>query len=154
MHVITNVRKSTKSHLEALRHLIADNDEIVICSGWMKMCGLSELLADIDRALSRGATISVYTNHEHTETSCVSALAERSNLYHFNIPRPTYLHTKLYFGRRDDTYRVIIGSANITSGGLWKNEELSQGRTGRLDDEFHSQIAEYLERLPGLISSQ
>lgn len=150
MRLITNVKKNTASHLFELRSLLSTYDQIVICSGWMKACGLSPLLSDIDRAVSRGAEISVYTNHEHTEPSCIDSLAGRPGLKHFNVPRPIYLHTKLYYGQKGDTYSAILGSANVTAGGLWKNEELSYQVQGVIGDDAHGQLGLYLQRLSTL----
>lgn len=151
MQIVINVRKSTKSHLATLKKIIESSEEIVICSGWMKMCGLSELLPTMDIALTRGASIRVYTNREHTESGCIEALAARKQIIHANVPKPTYLHTKLYYGRQGSSYIAMIGSANVTAGGLWKNEELSQVVNGVVDDPLHSQLAPYLKTLSGLM---
>lgn len=148
------MKKDTQSHLFELRALLSMSDQIVICSGWMKACGLSPLLKDIDRAVSRGAKISVYTNQEHTEPACVDRLADVAGLKHFNVVRPIYLHTKFYYGEKADSYSAILGSANITSGGLWKNEELSYQVQGDIGDDAHAQLALYLKRLSALESPQ
>lgn len=145
LQIVTNVRKS-KSHLTVLKNIFEHYDDIVICSGWMKMCGLSEILPKIDGAISRGARIAVYTNTSHVEVSCVAALQARPGLTHLNVSTP-YLHTKLYYGRKGDSFIAMVGSANITAGGLWKNEELSQVISGPASDAIHAQYAAYIKRL-------
>ncbi|QAY94300.1 hypothetical protein CUN63_29300 [Pseudomonas sp. ACM7] len=118
----------------------------------MKACGLSPLLKHLDNAIARGSRITIYTNHEHTDQDCVESLAGMGGLRHINVPRPTYLHTKLYYGRSGESYTAILGSANVTSGGLWKNEELSCQVSGRVTDDSHEQLALYLQRLTVLES--
>lgn len=150
MRLITNANKDFQSHLCELKKLLSSSEHIIICSGWMKICGLSPLLKHMSVALRRGAHITVYTNREHTEPKCIERLAGLPGLKHFNVPRPTYLHTKLYYGRAGKSYSAILGSANITSGGLWKNEELSSLFDGSIDDCEHEQIEPYLQKLSAL----
>lgn len=152
MRIITNVRKN-RSHLPEVLRLIANHDEVVICSGWMKMCGLSEVLPTLDLALERGASVSVFTNKRDTETDCVAALSQRVGLFHANIPTPKYFHSKLYYGRQGDHFMAIIGSANVTAGGLWKNEELSTLIEGSVSDPLHAQLSAYLGALPALMTA-
>lgn len=153
MRLITNVNKDTQSHLCELKKLLSSSEQIVICSGWMKICGLSPLLKHMSAALRQGAHITVYTNREHTESKCIDRLAGLPGLKHFNVSRPTYLHTKLYYGRAGESYSAILGSANITSGGLWKNEELSSLFDGAIGDFEHEQIEPYLQKLSALKSA-
>lgn len=148
MQIVTNVKKAT-SHLTVIKKIIKTSDEIVLCSGWMKFCGLREILPVIDAAIDRGASITLYTNAEHATKDSVAALSARPALRHINLRKP-YLHTKLYYGARSDGFIVMSGSANITSGGLWKSEELSSLVSGKLGDDYHRQIAGYLDRLAGL----
>lgn len=147
LRLITNVKKDSQSHLCELKNLLSCSEQIVICSGWMKTCGLTPLLKHLRGAIGRGSGISVYTNWEHTDQACVQDLASLDGLRHVNVQRPIYLHTKLYYGRSGDSYTAILGSANVTSGGLWKNEELSCCVRGDVTDESHVQLALYLQRL-------
>ncbi|WP_050550222.1 phospholipase D family protein [Pseudomonas sp. GM21] len=151
MKIVTNVRKS-KSHLTVLRNIFGLYDDIVICSGWMKMCGLAEILPMIDGAISRGAKVAIYTNTLHAEVGCVAALQARPGLTHLNVETP-YLHTKLFYGRKGDSFIAMVGSANITAGGLWKNEELSVVLFGKTSDAIHSQYAAYIKKLSLLMAS-
>lgn len=146
---VTNVSKR-KSHLSIIKRILTDHAEIVLCSGWMKACGLREILPFIDDALARNASVLVFTNAEHTQPACVTLLRERQKLVHVNVKAP-YLHTKLYYGRSEDNFLAMVGSANITSGGLWKNEELSQVSQGKVGDAAHAQLLSYLKTLTGFI---
>ncbi|WP_339406553.1 hypothetical protein [Pseudomonas helleri] len=77
-------------------------------------------------------------------------LAKVVGLKHHRIAFPLCLHTKLYYGRRGNHYRTILGSANITSGGLWESEELSYFIEGHVGDEAYLEIAPYLQKLSSL----
>lgn len=148
MQIITNLSKS-RSHLTAINSILEGANDIVICSGWMRMCGLNAILPAIDIALAKGAQISVYTNAKHTDAGCVEALRGRPSLTHFNMVKP-YLHTKLYYGRMGESFVAMVGSANITSGGLWKNEELSQLVSAVVSDPIHAHYMNYIEKLTRL----
>lgn len=150
MRLIANVKKDTQSHLYELKQLLSMSDRIVICSGWMKANGLSLLLKDISAAIRKGSQITVYTNHEHTEPRCIKSLSRMPGLKHFNVPKPIYLHSKIYYGQKGDSYAAIVGSANITKGGLCTNEELSYLVSGKIGDDVHGQLALYLRRLSEL----
>jgi HKD family nuclease len=153
LRLIANVKKDTQSHLYELKQLLSTSEQIVICSGWMKGNGLSLLLKDIRKAIRRGSEITVYTNQEHTEPGCIKSLLKMPGLKHFNVPKPIYLHSKIYYGQKDDSYSAIIGSANITKGGLCTNEELSYLVSGKIGDDAHGQLALYLGRLSELEST-
>jgi HKD family nuclease len=58
-----------------------------------------------------------------------------------------YLHTKLYYFENGDSYTAMIGSANLTKGGLGCNEELSLVLNGSHGDAGHAQITQYLAEL-------
>lgn len=148
MQIVTNTGNK-KNHLSALTAIIDDSEMVVICSGWMKVCGLDLILPAIDRALARAAQVLIYTNSEHTDVDCVRALKARPDLTHRNVVRP-YLHTKLYYGKIGDSFRIMVGSANVTSGGLSKNEELSHLFSGHASDPIHTHYMAYLRKLAGL----
>ena len=150
MRLITNIDQNTQSHLFELRNLMASFDQIFLCSGWMKRSGLSHLLCDIRGAANRGAEITVFSNLKHTQRSCTNMLAKVIGLKHHRVALPLCLHTKLYYGRRGNRYRAILGSANITSGGLWESEELSYLIDGHVGDEAYLQLAPYLQKLSSL----
>ena len=151
MKIVANVRKS-KSHLTVLKNIFGLYDDIVICSGWMKMCGLGEILPMIDGAIARRAKVVIFTNTSNAETGCVAALQARPGLTHLNVDTP-YLHTKLYYGRKGESFIAMAGSANITAGGLWKNEELSLMLFGQTNDAIHAQYAAYIKKLSSLLAA-
>lgn len=149
MRVITNADSKKRSHLHELKSLIQNSEEIVLSSGWMKMCGLALLVEDIRSATERGASVLIYSSQRETEIDCFETLAGIVGVNHFTIGQ-IYFHPKLYYGRSSDSFVAILGSANITKGGLQSNEELSWLIDGRASEQPHTEIRNYLDRLSSL----
>ncbi|WP_162575479.1 restriction endonuclease PLD domain-containing protein [Variovorax sp. PBL-H6] len=102
----------------------------------------------IDLAIRNKAKVTVYSNKKHTEAGAVAALRTRPEVRHFIANHyHRYLHSKIYFFEKDDRYTALIGSGNITLGGLVSSEELSVRLTGAIGDPHHAQIAAYLKNL-------
>jgi HKD family nuclease len=136
------------NHGKVLAAFIGESERMVLCSGWLDYPGLELLLPSLDLALARGAAIRVYSNKKHTKAGAARALAKRSAITHViadNTRR--YLHTKLYYFENGDSYTAMIGSANLTKGGLGCNEELSLVLNGSHGDAGHAQITQYLAEL-------
>jgi len=64
-----------------------------------------------------------------------------------NDSKQKYLHTKMFYFESGAKFTAIIGSANLTIGGLVQNEELSTEITGIIGSIEHSSIFKYLKRL-------
>ena len=141
---------TNKNHRWRLSHLISGSDKIILCSGWMKYAGLKKLLKDIERsALNLDKEIIVYSNKSHTEKKCVEALSVLKNVKHVVVDDAIkkYLHSKIYYFESGAEFTAIIGSANITVGGLVKNEEVSIEISGQVGDEEYNKIMPYLSTL-------
>jgi HKD family nuclease len=111
-----------------------------------------ELLPAIDCGLSNQAAITVYSNEEHTEGQAIAAIAERPAIKHFVMTKESrYLHSKLYYFEHGGEYTAIIGSANITYGGLVRNEELSVRIEGEIGDTQQRQILCYLDEFKRIL---
>lgn len=123
----------------------------MLCSGWIKLPGLAQLLPAIDWALEQnGAKVIVYSNLKQTHEGVPEALAARKALTHHMVTGPKPLHTKLYYFETKGHYTAVIGSANITEGGLSGNEELSVVVNGTEGDPTYGQIQQYLRKLASL----
>jgi HKD family nuclease len=140
--------RGKQNHRKQLVDLIGRSEVSVLCSGWLKHDGLVELLPVIDVGLAKKAIITIYSNEEHTEEAAKKAIAERAEVKHFIISKQCkYLHSKLYYFEHGDEFTALVGSANITYGGLVRNEELSVHFTGRVGDSQQQQIRGYLDEL-------
>lgn len=147
--------RGKQNHRKLLAGLIGRSEVSVLCSGWLKHDGLVELLPAIDRGLSHNAAITIYSNKEHTEEKAIAAIAARSAIRHVIMRKQCrYLHSKLYYFEHAGEYTALVGSANITYGGLVRNEELSVRIIGQAGDGQQKLILEYLEELQRISQAQ
>jgi HKD family nuclease len=141
----------THSHEHLLADLIKKSDLSVLCSGWIKLPGLEDLLPAIDSALANGAKIIVYSNQKQTLKGVKKELVSRGALTHHIVDdSKRALHTKLYYFETGEQYTAVVGSANITKGGLSGNEELSVKLTGTKGDHLYHQLQQYLQSLASM----
>lgn len=108
-------------------------------------------MPSIDSALANGAIITVYSNLKETLEGVAPVLASRTGLTHRMVgPRSRALHTKIYYFESGDQYTAVIGSANITKGGLSANEELSVTMQGTRGDSLFLDLQRYLATLAAM----
>lgn len=139
MHLQLNANKN--NHRKILAELIKRSEVSVLCSGWLKHAGLEHLLPAIDHALKNKSQITVYSNKKHTDSEAIESLKSRELALHMVVDDSAkYLHSKIYYFERAGEYKAIIGSANITNGGLISNEELSVNLAGTIGDSQNNQI--------------
>src|SRR4051812_1587961 len=128
----TNAGKYKHQHL--LAELVRKSELSILCSGWIKLPGLKDVLPAIDYALASGAKIIVYSSLKQTMEGVAQALSSRVSLKHRIVDDTRALHTKIYYFETGNEYTAVIGSANITKGGLCRNEELSVQVNGTKGD--------------------
>ena len=146
MEMIFN-KNSSENHLKKLKELILKSDEMIICSGWVKITGLKLITKELKSAMKRKAKITLITNREHTDQECIAYL-KNHNIKHIIVDKSSrYFHTKMYYFLSNDSYDVLIGSANLTSGALKSNEELSVLYSGKIGDNEHKKISLYLDHI-------
>ena len=150
MSLVKNIEE--QNHLTLLRGLIAESETTVLCSGWVKVGGLNLVLEAVDLAIQRGAEITLYSDQVNTKRGVREALKLRPGVRHY-IAAKRPLHTKLYYFERAGRYTALVGSANITKGGLEDGEELSVQLNGAVGDQQQVEIAAYLSRLAQLYAS-
>ena len=151
MTLITNHHE--KKHVDTIKELIPSSKKIILCSGWLDNLGIKKILPHLINASNKNADITIYSNARHTTDDAINTLSEHKHKHikHIMIKhKKKYLHTKIYYFETEKTYTAIIGSANLTKGGLVKNEELSIKHQGKLGDEDHAKIVSYLNELAKL----
>jgi HKD family nuclease len=151
MEFISN--RGERKHVAVLSHLVNEAQEVILCSGWIDLGGLTLLKPSLASALHRGAAITVFTDARRTPSRCRSLLEKMQRLIHIEVSEKKRLHTKLYYFGYETTYSVIIGSANLTMGGLDLNEEFSTLMHGSIGDTVYHQITDYFQQLTGVSSS-
>lgn len=148
MRIITNL-KEENNHKTLIERLILSSDKIIICSGWMKQKGLNELLPSLIQAVNvNGAVVKIFTNKVHTQPTATKSLSKIKKIEHILISKnKKTLHSKIYYFQKEDKFTAIIGSANITKGGLIESEELSVEFKGIINSAEHMEIEKYLNNL-------
>jgi len=147
MQLIENLCFS--NHLELINDLISKYDNILLFSGWLDVEGVELISGSLVRAMARGASISVISNKEHTDKKSIK-LFKNLKIKHAIINasnKVKYFHTKFYYFDGNGEYAYIIGSPNITKGGLVSNEELSVCISGLTNDTNHKKIQAYIEHI-------
>jgi HKD family nuclease len=146
MKLISNISKNNHGH--RLVELIKASDSILLCSGWVDSKGLEIITPALKSALTRGVDIKVFTNKKHTSDLCIQALSSIQGVKHIVIDNDVkYLHSKIFYFAKGQSYTLLIGSANLTYGGLVRNEELSIETSGLIDSFEHEKVYEHIKYL-------
>ena len=122
MRLISN--HESKSHLSSIIQLLEIADEIIFCVAFLKMSGL-HILIDALRKRNIKSTFYIGTDFYLTEPKALRKLYEDNHkVFITKKERATY-HPKIFYFKKDNEIELIIGSANLTSGGLESNIEAS-----------------------------
>ena len=130
--VIHNI--GTSSHLEVIKSLLKASDEIWLATAFLKMSGLKLLLPLIKKHIEANKPITIIAgqNFGLTDPEALKILFKlfknqfNANLFLDKANNTTKVfHPKLFLFRKKETVSIISGSANITSGGLTSNQEVS-----------------------------
>lgn len=122
MRLLSN--KISNNHKIEIEQAIEFADEIIICTAFLKNSGLSELLEKINQKAFK-STFFVGTNFYQTEPDALRRLYNCGHTIYLNRDKTPTFHPKIFLFRTQDKIRLIIGSANLTSGGLVSNIETS-----------------------------
>ena len=131
LHLLVN--SSNDSHLLRIDNLISDADEICIAVAFLKHSGLTELLPNIEKAVQNKRSVKIIAGQHFglTEPAALWQLFRlfqeypAGNLYLAFATSNEIFHPKLYLFRKGTECKIIIGSANITMGGMVNNWECS-----------------------------
>lgn len=151
---IKTITNFDTNHSDAIKRIIDGAMDISIVVAFLKMSGLKLLLISIMKALESGATIKFYVGLDfyQTEPEALKALSRLSKQHNklqlFTCEKKnTTFHPKIYFAKRSEGFAAIIGSANLTSGGLNDNIELSTLIEGPVNSSACNEIDAYLSRI-------
>jgi HKD family nuclease len=137
-----------RSLAELLTTNIAQAKRIDIAVAFLNVNGLSLVENKLLAALNRGCEVRLFvgTDFYLTDPEALRRLErtfrERESGKLFLVgqnPRAMF-HPKLYVFERDDQITAIVGSANMTEGGLRNNREACCIVSSTLGSEFHSKI--------------
>lgn len=145
-----NFIKDSEHEVE-LKKLLLIADKIILCSGWLLNDGVRLIEDALKTVISKNVPVLMYSSVKHTEKKEIKKLKKFSNFTHKTLSQETgKIHTKLYYFEHGSTFTAIVGSANITKGGLIMNKELSIKFEDLIGSENHSEILSYIKSLDKL----
>lgn len=124
----------SNNHREGKKVLSSIEDELLSCDGFqisvafITMSGITPLLQTLKELEKRNIKGEILTTNylNFSEPKALKKLNDLSNItlkmYDVEIAEEGF-HTKGYIFRKDEIYRIIIGSSNITSAALTSNRE-------------------------------
>lgn len=126
LNIITNEQQT--SHLSLLNDLLRHADDVSIAVAFLKVEGLKVLLPYF-RSKTRFRIVAG-PNFGITDPKALDLLLEQSksnNVHGYlnSLASKTTFHPKMYLIKHGRVGHIIIGSANLTGGGLSKNTETS-----------------------------
>ncbi|MDY0326413.1 MAG: phospholipase D-like domain-containing protein [Candidatus Cloacimonadaceae bacterium] len=136
-----------------LNKCFKDAKEVRIAVSFMKLSGLILIRSSLVAAIQEGKKVSIITGTDYGKTEpealeaiwtmflgtkCELRLAENEK---------TMFNPKLYSFSKEGSLEVIIGSANLSGGGLNNNNECSVHYQGKPKCDFASEINTYWDKL-------
>jgi HKD family nuclease len=142
--------------VSVLSPLIEHTSDLRIAVAFASRQGLKIIEAPLSTAVKKGAAVEflVGLDMRSTEPEALQALLELSRksanaaLYCYaSVSAPGIYHPKLYLSRTADAFASIVGSSNLTEGGLKKNVEVNVLIEADVSDEIVSDIYSTYNRL-------
>jgi HKD family nuclease len=140
MQFVSNTK--SRNHKHAICELLEWADKCILCTSFFDRRGFGHISDIISSGIeNRGLDITIYSNGEdgYTTPSAIKAAAALNGVTH-KVINGRRLHSKIYFFEKGDTFKAMIGSANITHNGLVKNIEFSVVTTGSIGSTEHQEI--------------
>lgn len=143
-----------EQHAEVLKDGIKWADKVVLCVAYWRKPAVDKLLKSIGERPSplREMHILVSLNELITESEALESLLELQTNHGFKVSlcqkKNNIFHPKLYYFEKENNFRVMVGSANMTQAGLGidgRNEEVSIVHSGTIGSSFHREIDIYLK---------
>lgn len=147
---------STEDHLSAVRHVLEVDHvaRVVISVAFMNARGLSLVREDIERVAENTTIMAGIRNGITSAQGLKTSLEMGCSTYVVDTgSRQLVFHPKIYMSRNVNEARVLIGSANLTYGGLISNIEASILLTLDLSQSDDRAFVEELEnQIEGMIA--
>lgn len=148
MTIELSLNTENQDHRRLLSSLVESSEESILCSGWLKVEGVRHLEPSIRKAVSKNFSVSIISNAAHTHKRAANIIKKWPCVRHFMTKKDARtLHSKVYYFRTGKKFTAIVGSANITEGGLVSSDEASLKISGTVEDDFHEEIKSYLDDL-------
>lgn len=155
-HFVGQPFSDNRSLWDFLEGMLGDPPEsLTVVAAWAKRSGLErarDLLDALGGEMRSRAIVGVDQGGATVEglRLCIELFDEA---YVFHEPGGGTFHPKLYVARWHDRAAVLVGSGNLTAGGLYANYEaatvvhISDPDTESEDGEFLREVEQYVDRL-------
>lgn len=143
-----------ENHLAAVRYVLSidEPDEIIFSTAFMNRGGLQQIREALEPAAAVTTIIAGIRNGITSAQGLLAALEFGCTVLAVDTgSRNVIFHPKIYFARNATTARLVLGSANLTIGGLNSNIEASVTMTldlGMKDDADF--VADILAKIAGM----
>lgn len=149
---LSNNYKKGKKVLVSIEQELADCDEFKISVAFITKSGITPLLQTLEELEKKNIPGKILTTNylNFSEPEAVEKLSNLKNieLKMFRIDSQTSgFHTKGYIFRKEEIYRFIIGSSNMTLGAVTKNREWNTKIVSTEDGEIARDILTEFEEL-------
>jgi HKD family nuclease len=150
------IDNTSQDMLSTIIPKIESSNDIKIAVAFVSYQGLKLIKPGMDKAMKAGSRIEflVGLDFHTTEPAALNELFILSNNYnnlffycYGSLSPSAIYHPKLYTLRRNQDALTIIGSSNLTEGGLKKNFEINIAIEGNTNDEVISDIYDTYNRM-------
>jgi len=144
-----------QSHISLLNEELKNANSLFICMAFLKESGLKLLIETFREIILRGANVQFVIGLDFYQTEPTALLqlhricsgSKSAKLFLCSQSKETF-HPKIYYWRKNGGgYGAIIGSANLTIGGLRDNFELSSHVHSTKASPFSSRVELYFKSI-------
>lgn len=121
MKIISN--QETENHFKIISDLLDRADEIIFCVAFLKTSGLNTIIEKL-KSKSKSKYF-IGTDFYLTEPNALRRLYNEGFEVYLTKKDKVTFHPKIYYFKTGQDINIIVGSTNITSGGLKSNIETS-----------------------------
>ena len=144
------INHEERNFLEELKKSLNECQRFYMSVAFINFSGLQLLLDTFKELEDKGVEGKILTSTylNFTEPKALRRIKEFSNidLKIFLASKEVGFHTKAYIFEQEDSYKIIIGSSNITQSALKSNIEWNVSTISKKDDTFAKEvIEEYLK---------
>jgi superfamily II DNA or RNA helicase/HKD family nuclease len=156
--MIINDPKAGKKIVSEIEKELLNANEFAISVAFITESGIAPLLQTFKLLEERGIRGRILTTNylSFSEPKALKKLAAFSNVdlrMYYVSGNDAGFHPKAYIFRRDENYRIIIGSANLTASALTKNHEWNVRLISTASGEYTEQIFHEFNKLWKLADS-
>ncbi|MDO5850042.1 MAG: DEAD/DEAH box helicase [Methanobacteriaceae archaeon] len=144
------VNNNSGKVLNSIKEELHNCDEFCISVAFITMGGLTPLLQDLLELESKGVKGKILTTDylNFTEPKALRKLEEFSNIEVKIYPQDIEgFHTKGYIFRKNNVYKAIVGSSNLTMNALTINKEWNIGFSSLTDGEILKKLLDEFNSL-------